>query len=225
MCFATPEDTQWPTCHQPILQKRIYTTDAFPALSTNASMATRPSVIYVKTKYITPPRYTPPGPPDPDTYLLFAHELVHVKQRSFLAVSIFAEVQAYQIQASLRASAGEPRKSPGTAEGDSVNIDLQNPDPFALISDLRQWRFDHADIYDIVPLLPGGAEGSFYSSPFASMTVSYYQNEFHRLFSTAPLPSPAPTPLIPPIPPGPRRPPPSGTPLPGIPPLGTPPSP
>jgi hypothetical protein len=104
-------------------------TNSFPLGSGFAAMATRPWSISIRPGYLTAP--------DPRAgILLFAHELVHLKQGADLAFSILGEVLAYQAQSALR-----PHLYGGSAntrhEKDANTIDLSNP--FALRNDYYLW--------------------------------------------------------------------------------------
>lgn len=92
--------------------------------------------------------------------LLFAHELVHIKQGATLAFSILGEVQAYQTQSTLRPFLFSGSIN-STWEDDADDVDLS--DPFMirhsldrwlqLEKDLKWWEGEHSD-YGIDPIWP-----------------------------------------------------------------------
>ncbi len=196
----------------------VIITDALPWPSGGLAMVTRPSAIYVNERFFQPPQRATDA-----AMLLFAHELVHVTQSPLLAVSIYGEVQAYQIQAVLR-DRGNHAAPPSRAEEDAKRVNLSNP--FTLISQLSWWRFQQFEHYGVVPLLPLGLEaaqhypGPTFGVAAAEATIQAFRLLFppYRLPWVQYPPPPTPIPPTPSLPEGPRRPPeiPPGTPSPNM---------
>lgn len=125
----------------------------------NLAMVTRPWAVYIRSKYIEPDL-----PPSPGLVLVFAHELVHVRQGPLLAASIMGEVLAYYTQGQLRPYLA-PGYPPNSGEQDTITIagqiNLANwreirrtPEGRAqLRQHLHWWRERHPS-YKHVPLEP-----------------------------------------------------------------------
>jgi RHS repeat-associated protein len=131
---------------------KIVFTDDFPRLNQSHEMATRPWVIYIRLQYLTDPDPRP-------GVLLFAHELIHLKQGSDLAFSIVGEVLAYQTQSTLRPLlfAGSVRS---ILERNARKINLSNTALrydynlwLQMRNDLIWWRQQHPG-YKRVPIFP-----------------------------------------------------------------------
>ena len=121
------------------------------------AMVTRPWAVYIQAEFCRPDE-----PPSPPAVLVFAHELVHVRQGPLLAASIIGELLAYSEQARLRphlAPGYGPSKIETSAVETAAKLDLANwrelrgEDRRQLMAALRQWR-DAYPAYRMAPLRP-----------------------------------------------------------------------
>jgi hypothetical protein len=121
------------------------------------AMVTRPWAIYIQTEF-----FRPDEPPSPPAVLVFAHELVHVRQGPLLAASILGELLAYSAQSQLRpflAPGYKPSKIEESAVEAAAGFDLANWRQLKgdgrrrLREVLREWRQNHP-AYRMAPLLP-----------------------------------------------------------------------